>query len=92
MTAMVVDPDRIVCPHCSRVVAINWLPNSEFVARCYFPCRMLFAIRTSGFTAKSAKIDWDSGKLCVRRDAPISSVVSEPDFSLDDLEWSEEFQ
>lgn len=89
MNPALVDPHHIVCPYCSRTVGIEWLPNSEFVARCYHPCAKLFVIRTSGFTAKSARIDWGSSRLCVRSDAPLASVINEPDFTMDDLEWSE---
>lgn len=66
------------CPYCGKLVENGHTGeiqgNKEFTARCYFPCRELFAIRHEGYKVITAKIAWDEGITMWRQDTPLSEV------------------
>lgn len=52
-------PASVKCPYCGiEVWTFRVSSNEERVARCYFPCRELFAIRWTEGKPTTAKINW----------------------------------
>ena len=66
---------EVPCPYCDRSVGTNHHPNSEWVARCSYPCAKLFAIRSEGRKVTTAKILWTRDDIGDSN--PIHSLTAE---------------